>query len=168
MPNPSPTVGLARAALNFAQKGKKRQTRGIPADAPLQHALALTESMGTFAARCSADIRADSIAKLAVFFEIALGKLIDTGKMGWIGERVRRPFVLECVTFLADTASAIATQAGNSITPLALDEAARTMIHAKKPRCPLPAQGSRNPLTIFGSPCTNLARLIGKELIRQG
>lgn len=168
MPKRSSTLDLARATLKVANKSTRRLRANTPPDAPTQHLFALVESLTVFQYRCTRAIRSDSVAKLTVFFEITIGDLIDSGQMGWENEQRRRPFALSCVEFLAQRAGGIAAARGTSITPHILDEAAREMIIAKKPECPLPGpRALGGPFVIFGSPCIKLAKLIGQELMRR-
>jgi hypothetical protein len=165
----SPTAGLARAALNFAEKYRKvREARNGLRDGntTVDHAFALLETMTLFSLSCTSSIQDDAVGKLAVFFEITVGKLIDAGEMGWLNEATRRPFVLSCTNFLAARADAIATAAGTAITPHVLDQAAEEMISAKKPDCPLPPGIILDAnLGLFGSACMSLGAIIHGQLV---
>ena len=177
MGTPSSTIALVEATLAFARK-----KNGGNLERRLQHGFALYESMFSFARHCQEDVDDAAQAKLGVFFKITLGDLIDAGEMDWMGEKVRRPFALECVKYLAGKATEVARERHTVVTPEVLNEAARQMIEAKEDDCPLPVTSgrrqtaaelertsatSRSPdsdLSIFGSSCTALAQEIGKRL----
>ena len=158
----STETALGRATLAFTRKQLSRQKRrdrvtGADAEQAVSHALALVETMGRFTARSLPKVtNLAAEKKLACFFRITVGALIDNGKMAWFTDEKRRRYVLGCADFLAERARHHAEQNGQKwITPHVLELAADDMVEAKKSDCELPSHGA--PLRLLGSSCAILA-----------
>jgi hypothetical protein len=118
----SPAIDLSTAAIKFA-----RSRTAASATTTADHAMALVDCLVMFVVHCPHELAPAARVKLGTFFEISVGDLIDSHVMGWIGETVKRAFVLDCAKQLGTATSAIGRE-GAVVTGEMLDRAAESVI----------------------------------------
>jgi hypothetical protein len=159
----SPETKFGRASMTFTRE--KTRNRSVGDDKKVErdiiYIVAMVETLAHFTAKCPKRARPKAEKKLACFFRITIGKLIDDGKMGWTSEPERREFVLFCADYLGERASEISVNE-SWLTPEAIEAAARRLLCDPHGPCPLPDHRQMD--EVLGTSCTILANEISLRL----